>query len=171
MEEKERYEIRHEDDGFDINNDFIDYIVDTKTGEYFTHIKICDLLNQQDKRIKELKGRIKTLKTSKAHFKKISENVVDLLLKLNKFIGSPQIRDLNYYKVIEDTKNYIEQLKQSQKQLAISELKKVKQLLDEYKWFQGENKYSFVDDCAVDWTDIEKVFNNKIKELGGGENE
>lgn len=94
---------------------------------YFINEHIIDLLNQQSKRIKELEGRANTLKRSKAHFKKVAETVVELLIKLNKFIGNPQTRDLNYYKVIEDTKNYIEELKQSQKQLAINELEKVKE--------------------------------------------
>lgn len=74
------------------------------------------LLNQQDKRIKELKGNNNTLKRSRAHFRKVAENLVYLLEKLSRFIGEPQTRELNYYKVIEDTKNYIEQLKQSIKE-------------------------------------------------------
>lgn len=87
----------------------------------YNEFSVLDRLNQQDKKIKELEERIESLKTSKLHFKKIAENVIDLLAGLNKFIGSPQKQKLNCYKVIEDTKNHIEQLKQSQKKL--SELK------------------------------------------------
>lgn len=83
-----------------------------------------DLFIQQGKRIKELQGNNNTLKRSRAHFKKVAQNLVYLLEKLNRFIGEPQTQDLNYYKVIEDTKSYIEKLKQAQKQLAISELEK-----------------------------------------------
>ena len=83
-----------------------------------------DLFIQQGKRIKELQENNETLKRSRAHFKKVAENVTYLLKKLNKFIGEPQTRELNYYKVIEDTKSYIEKLKQSQKQVAIEELEK-----------------------------------------------
>lgn len=91
--------------------------------------KLQDLLNRKDKRIKELEEMNNLLKRSKEHFKKVAENVVDLLEKLNKFIGEPQTRELNYCKVIEDTKSYIEQLKQSQKQLAVVQLEKVEEIL------------------------------------------
>ena len=111
MEEKERYEL-------------ISYCSyrDTETGVIGDDS--VDLLNQQDKHIKELQENNETLKRSRAHFKKVAENVTYLLKKLNKFIGEPQTRELNYYKVIEDTKSYIEKLKQSQKQVAIEELEK-----------------------------------------------
>ena len=91
-----------------------------------------DLFIQQGKRIKELQENNETLKRSRAHFKKVAENVTYLLKKLNKFIGEPQTQELNYYKVIEDTKNYIEELKQSQRELAIEncEFKKEKLYFD-----------------------------------------
>lgn len=120
MEEKERFSIS-------IINGIL-YLYDN-FNKYNTEITLkdlSDLLNQQDKRIKELQESNEPLKKSKAHFKKVAENVVDLLRKLNKFIGEPQTQELNYCKVIEDTKNYIEELKQSRKQLAISELEKLK---------------------------------------------
>lgn len=112
MEEKKRY-------SFLIGTTYID-------NETNNFVDIAEVVNQQDKYIKELEESNEPLKKSKAHFKKVAENVVDLLGKLNKFIGEPQTQELNYYKVIEDTKNYIEELKQSRKQLAISELEKVK---------------------------------------------
>jgi len=158
MEEKERYEL-------------IGYCSYRDTGTGVIGDNFVDILNQQDKRIKELEGRIKTLKTNKAHFKKISGNVVDLLKKLNKFIGEPQTRDLNYYKVIEDTKNYIKELKQSQKQLAIEELEKLEEnilKIDKIEIKTLENGYSTL---YCDRPEIITIIDNQIKELGGGENE
>lgn len=74
---------------------------------------------------------------------------------------------LNFYKdtdLVEEN----QQLKQSQKQLAIEELERVKELLDECKWFQGDNEYSFVNDYAVDWDNVVKIFDNQIKQLKEG---
>lgn len=51
---------------------------------------------------------------------------------------------------------------------AVERLEKVKELLDGYKWFQGDNKYSFVNDYAVDWSDVVKIFDNQIKAIKGG---
>ena len=55
MEEKERYEL--------VEEDFAYAIVDNEEhkayqNDCFDFNNICDLLNQQDKRIKELKGKI-----------------------------------------------------------------------------------------------------------------
>lgn len=162
MEETERY-IYIKIDGYY-------WIKDTETNEnYCVNKSIVKLLNQQDKRIKELEERTKTLKTSKAHFKKIAENVVELLKKLNKFIGEPQTQDLNYYKVIEDTKNYIEELKQSQKRLAID---KLKLMLDNFK-----NRPTYFDVARQELclNTLDKKFidfiKNEIKELKGEEND
>lgn len=127
MEEKERYELLN--DSFIYDNKLKEYVGSPCASMKLYAGTLTDLLNQQDKRIKELQANNEILKTSKSHFKKVAENVVDLLGKLNKFIGEPQIRELNYCKVIEDTKNYIEELKQSQKQLAISELEKVRDFM------------------------------------------
>ena len=57
--------------------------------------------------------------------------------------------------------------KENDNQTAIEKLEKVKELLDGYKWFQGENEYSFVNDYAVDWSDVIKIFDQQIKELKG----
>lgn len=136
-----------------------EWIRDTEKGKlplYYDLETVANLLNQQDKRIKELQANNEILKTSKSHFKKVAENVVDLLGKLNKFIGEPQTRELNYCKVIEDTKNYIEELKQSQKQLAISELEKIKEFMIA---FYGEYSSSVLGNCI----------NKRIKNLKGEE--
>lgn len=162
VEEKERYENR-------------DGVFDTILNDYVTTDSIIDLLNRKDKRIKELEEMNNLLKTSKSHFKKVTENVVDLLKKLNKFIGEPQTRELNYCKVIEDTKNYIEQLKQSQKQLAVSELKKVENKIES----KVKNIDKRLDDLKIKivcesiskqldtYEEIVEIIDNKIKELRG----
>lgn len=164
MEEKERF-------SFGIINGIL-YLYDNfnKSNTEITLKDLSDLLNQQDKRIKELQANNEILKTSKSHFKKVAENVVDLLGKLNKFIGEPQTRELNYCKVIEDTKNYIEELKQSQKQLAISELEKVrtkfngKRLIDELaSEIEIELGYTA--------TQINNFVENQIEKLKGNNNE
>lgn len=151
MEEKERYEWF---------NQFDNRIVDNNE---LAIIDVVKRLNQQDKRIKELEEEVKILKTNKAHFKKVAENVVDLLGKLNKFIGNPQTRDLNYYKVIDDTKAYIGKLKQSQKQLAIKEFNN---LLDTFEFYENGTTDTIVygDYSSVS---IYDYIENKIKELEG----
>lgn len=128
-----------------------------------------DLFIQQGKRIKELQENNETLKRSRAHFKKVAENVTYLLKKLNKFIGEPQTQELNYYKVIEDTKNYIEELKQSQNQKAIEELKKLKTLLEKES---KENPivYDIDNDLvagAIDRDTCFNILNKQIKSLKG----
>lgn len=157
MKEKERYTLEVED------GDLIAF--DNESQEhYFINEHIIDLLNEQNNKIKELQGRIKTLKTSKAHFKKVAETVVELLVKLNKFIGNPQTRDLNYYKVIEDTKNYIEELKQSRKQLAINELLKLKSYFVE-ECLDGDDITTGDTIFTKDAIEIALQISNQIKEL------
>lgn len=154
VEEKERYENR-------------DGVFDTILNDYVTTDSIIDLLNRKDKRIKELEEMNNLLKTSKSHFKKVAENVVDLLEKLNKFIGEPQTRELNYCKVIEDTKSYIEQLKTITKELAIEKLELV---LNNFK-----NRPTYFDVARQELclSDQDKQFidfiNNQIKKLKGEE--
>lgn len=136
-----------------------------------------DLFIQQGKRIKELQENNNTLKRSRAHFKKVAENLVYLLKKLNRFIGEPQTRDLNYYKVIEDTKSYIEKLKQSQNQKAIEELEKVKEEMvlngsDYCEIRRGTSPHNPTDYYAwFNYVVFREFTDNQIKKLGGEENE
>lgn len=123
MEEKERYKVS-------VGSDYITiYDYEENRIKALDNYGMQSLLNLQDKRIRELEEMNDILKRSKEHFKKVAENVVDLLEKLNKIIGEPQTRELNYCKVIEDTKSYIEKLKKSQKQLAVVQLEKVEEIL------------------------------------------
>lgn len=82
------------------------YILDTETKEQLGYEEIFDLLNQQDKEIKKLKKELSKYKSYKT--------------------TDEQIRDLeNLYS---DYKKENLQLKQSQKQLGIDVLKKLKEL-------------------------------------------
>ena len=64
------------------------------------------------------------------------------------------------------TMNRFQEIQRQDKiSFTVKQLEKVKELLDSYKWYQGENEYSFIDDYAVDWSDIVKTFNNQIKQI------
>ena len=103
MEEKERFELK-----IYAGCEYYS-ITDTKEKQQITIENTINLLNQQDKRIKELE----------------EEN---------------------------------QQLKQSQKQLAIEELKKLK-----------ENAWQSATDISqlIDYTELAKIIDNQIKELKG----
>ena len=168
MEEKETFHIeKHKRYGYiespdnEIADEYDSVIDKYNNCEYVSKFELYELLNQQDKHIKELQANNEILKTSKSHFKKVAENVVDLLGKLNKFIGEPQTRELNYCKVIEDTKSYIEKLKQSQKQLAISVLEEVNGLLTDTIIEVTENEFNTDKLCYLE--EISSKFSEKIK--------
>ena len=135
MEEKERFEYF-----FGTNT-----IKDNKTNQFYGCV--VDLLNQQDKRIKELKEELKNYKLCRcvdcsSEYEKGLETSIDELEKENK------------------------QLKQSQKQLAIEELKLA---LDN---FRNRPAYFDVARQELCLSKQDKQFidfiNNRIKELGGG---
>ena len=83
--------------------------------------------------------------------------------------------DANHIEYLEkENKRLSKNLKLSRKQkekyyntFVIAKLEKVKKLLDGYKWFQGENEYSFIYDYAVNWSDVIKIFDQQIKVLKG----
>ena len=54
-------------------------------------------------------------------------------------------------------------------QLAVEQLKKAKKLLYDNAWWVGDTEYDYIDDYAVCWSNIEKVINNQIREIKGGE--
>lgn len=124
MEEKERYEFQEVESSLDLNDTDI-VIVDNEKGGIISYENACKLLNQQSNRIKEL----------------------ELLLKADKKI---ETNSLNGF---EKLRKENQQLKQSQKQLAISELKK---LLDETT-LRGVN----------DWTTWVYCIKAQIKSLKG----
>ena len=101
----------------------------------------CVILNEQDKHIKELELLLKA----------------DKKIKTNSLNGFEKLRQEN------------KQLKEIQKQLAISELEFV------LKNFRNRPAYFDVASQELCLSDQDKQFidfiNNRIKELGGGENE
>ncbi len=128
MEEKERFELEFEDNGFK------NYVLDKENMEnfYVSFTDLVILLNKQDNKIK-------------------------LLEQQNLSLQEQSIRDNQNW--IEE----VEQLKQSQKQLAIAELEKVKNYFDD-KEDNGESEGWIITNRVV----VEYV-DNQIKELKGEE--
>lgn len=129
MEEKERYEFQEVESSLDLNDTDI-VIVDNEKGGIISYENACKLLNQQSNRIKEL----------------------ELLLKADKKI---ETNSLNGF---EKLRKENQQLKQSQKQLAIAKLEEVKEYWDWYK--HTEYKKGLLMDYFI---------NNSIEELKGEE--
>lgn len=143
MEEKERYEIHIYDD---ICVDLYDNgVLDKSINDTY---KLEELLNQQSKRLKELEKENKQLKDQ------VKKSYQEGLLQ-KQFDKDMEIQEL---------KDKIEQLKQSQKQLAIEELEKLREYIvlnDEYDEEIGCNiikTFDLIEDLA-----------DKIKSLKGEE--
>ena len=118
MEEKERYEW---------NSRFDEAIKDNQTGDI---VNAVEVLNKQDKRIKELEQE-------------------------NLSLQEQSIRDNQNW--IEE----VEQLKKSQKQLAIETLEKLKKV--DFK--------KIISLCSTPAAYIEGLIDNKIKSLKGGKDD
>ena len=129
MKEKERYEIQIYDY---ICVDLYDNgVLDKSINDTY---KLEELLNQQSKRLKELEQENQQLRE-------------DL-----------QAKDIlvNTYMSVVGTLDNAKQLKQSQKELAIIELKKLK----ENVWQSATDLYGL-----FDYTELAKIIDNQIKEL------
>ena len=107
MEGKERYELVEEDFSYAIvdNEEHKTYQQDC-----FDFGNICDLLNQQDKRIKELEEELENYKLCRC---------VDCSTECEKGLETS----------INELEKENQQLKQSQKHLAIEQLEKVEEIL------------------------------------------
>ena len=106
MEEKERYKLESYNEAFC-------QIHDTESGEWYLRKDlVTDLLNQQDKRIKELEEKYQDLKED-------NDATTESLYACRTYL------DKNTSKMWELEKEN-QQLKQSQKQLAVEELEKLK---------------------------------------------
>ena len=147
MEEKERYII----DRFDED------IFDTKKEYYPSNQTICEIINQQDKRIKELEEENKECKHWENMFHKLSTEEDNAITKVNKSLSNPMALIDDYDKWADYT---LEQIKQSQKQLAIKKLEELQKEFD-YCPYSGDSIYV----AEV----YDKIF-AKIQELGGEEN-
>lgn len=147
MEEKERFELFGEHCIKDNNPDARPQLLDT--------YKAYVLLNEQDKHIKELELLLKA----------------DNKIKTNSLNGFEKLRHENQ-QLKEDCaiyKSSINELYKAQKQLAIDEL--------EFVLKNFINRPAYFDVASQEWclSDQDKQFidfiNNRIKKLGGGENE
>lgn len=109
---------------------------------YYDLETVANLLNQQDKRIKDLEEQIKT------------KDTINNLYKTTVSLRDNDFKDLVYEN--KELKQENKQLKQLQKQLAISELEKIKEFMIA---FYGEYSSSVLGNCI----------NKRIKNLKGEE--
>ena len=143
MEEKERYELTDTDCILDterniVVSDVCDVVANADI--------ITELLNQQDKRIKELEEELDDAKR-------------DYIPKLE--FGLQRANKMG-----RDAEKEIQQLKQSQKQLAIGELRRIKEYIlinDKYDEEVGCN--------IIETFDLLEDIRDRIEELSGGESE
>lgn len=121
-----------------------EWIRDTETGNqplYYDLKTVAHLLNQQDKYIKELEAHTEELENIKAI------QIVD---------------------AIKGYENQIRNLKQEQKQLAVEELEKLKDFfLEPYRDEEMDTDFLIKKDAGS----IADYVLDRLKELGGGENE
>lgn len=164
MEEKERYELK-----IYAGCEYYS-ITDTKEKQQITIENTINLLNQQDKRIKELEEENNELNdyletdevTKREYYQKVDKNDKAKDREIKKL--KDKIKELEDY--TENTSNLIDKLTEdsvfASTQLAISELEKVK-----------ENAWQSATDISqlIDYTELAKIIDNQIKELGGGDNE
>ena len=163
MEEKERYECKY-------NEKLMKhYTFDNENKEELGYKGVVRVLNQQDARIKELekenqKANIKNYLTDYYLVEKENQQLKERLsIKMEElhiaYCGIEDIKTRNG-----NLKAEIKQLKQSQKQLAISELKKLKDYFcEEYVDDEGYK----TNDCEItkDGCEIANEIDNQIKDL------
>ena len=141
MEEKDRFEYIH-------NDDIGDGLLDIKNNKEIYDIgQISTLLNQQDKHIKKLE---ETLEKARQR---------EVIIHQNYRQG--YIKDLEE---INELQEEIQQLKQSQKQLAIEKLEKVKNYFDD----SNDEDYDKSEGWIITNRSIIEYVDNQIKELKEG---
>ena len=117
MEEQKRYKVYKD-------NRENSYICDTsKNVDYKTYQEFADLLNQKDKRIKELEEENKECKHWENMFHKLSTEEDNAITKVNKSLGNPMALIDNYDKWADYT---LEQIKQTKISFAVEQLEKLK---------------------------------------------
>lgn len=149
MKDKERYKLIYNDE--ELGEAIIDTEEDLSDDIHGWNI-LCDLLNQQDKRIKELEDVLEKYEI---------ENAEELDGVLKPLIDNGELE--NWRKVIfwkaqnERLKQERAELKQTQKQLAISELEKVREKFG----------YKHNTQLVVSSKYLRDFIDNQIKELKG----
>lgn len=169
MEEKERYEIHIYDD---ICVDLYDNgVLDKSINDTY---KLEELLNQQDKRIKEetnekefwhiaYQGKQLDYDMVYAELRKIMEENQQLKDQVKKSYQEGLLqKQFDKDMEIQELKDKIEQLKQSQKQLATGELRRIKE------YILTNDKYDEEAGCNIIETfDLIEDIIDRIEKLGG----
>ena len=154
MEVKERFEIYKDNRGNA-------YICDTsKNVDYKTYQEFVDLLNQQDKHLKELEEENKECKRWENMFHKLSTEEDNAITKVNKSLSNPMAVIDDYNKWADYT---LEQIKQSQKQFAIEKLEKIKNYFDD----SNDGKHNESEGWIITNRNVVEYLNNQIKSLKG----
>ena len=163
MEEKERYEIHIYDD---ICVDLYDNgVLDKSINDTY---KLEELLNQQDKRIKELQEKLSSVYDVTNESLRFARDSLQKLVNENQQLkdharkayqeGLLQ-KQFDKDMEIQELKDKIEQLKQSQKQVAIDELTRLKDFIDHN--IEIENNIGALK--------LQEFYGNQIKSLKGEE--
>ena len=118
-------------------------IEDFKTDNVLNTYDSCDLLNQQEKRIKELEEENQQLKQQLTE----KDKRIEILSKQNKALIEEE--DLLDKKLKELGVDCIEDLGKSQNQKAIEQLEEVKELF-QYCWWSKINVYRFYDKFLIE---------------------
>lgn len=140
MEEKERYECKY-------NEKLMKhYTFDNENKEELGYKSVVRVLNQQDKRIKKLE---ETLEKARQREVIIHQNYRQGYIK--------DLQELN------ELQEENQQLKQSQKQLAMDKLEKIKNYFDD----SDDDKYNESERWIITNRNVVEYVNNQIKELEG----
>lgn len=172
MEENERYELK-----IYAGCEYYS-ITDTKEKQQITIENTINLLNQQDKRIKELEEENNELNdyletdevTKREYYQKVDkiDKAKDREIKKLK----DKIKELEDY--TENTANLIDKLTEdsvfASTQLAIEKLEKIKEKFTSEKWDLYDTPDLLEQVCELRNNQI-KYIDDQIKELGGEENE
>ena len=163
MEEKERYEIHIYDD---ICVDLYDNgVLDKSINDTY---KLEELLNQQDKRIKELQEKLSSVYDVTNESLRFARDSLQKLVNENQQLKDQARKayqegllqkQFDKDMEIQELKDKIEQLKQSQKQVAIDELTRLKDFIDHN--IEIENNIGALK--------LQEFYGNQIKSLKGEE--
>lgn len=176
MKKKKRYEFINEND-YLVDNEQNTTICDFYELTLFPKV-VVDLLNQQNKRIKELekqfsateKMRLENLNDGCKCVERDSKRIVELQQENQQLKDQARKayqegllqKQFDKDMEIQELKDKIEQLKQSQKQLAINELQK----LSKHFIYSGDEMVSDYDlDC--DPSELKEEIEQRIKSLKG----
>ena len=172
MEEKERYECKY-------NEKLMKhYTFDNENKEELGYKGVVRVLNQQDARIKELekenqKANIKNYLTDYYLVEKENQQLNEHIKELELLLKADKKIETNSLNGFEKLRQENKQLKQSQKQLAISELENLRLLIMRQTYICGglATKNEIVEANAYNrcLADIRDILDNQIKSFKGEE--